>query len=176
MASAQAFVAGLGGASALSGASAVDASAAANYNPKVGPAANFAMGYHFNDWVSAQAGYIGSSNHIISSQLSAGAFSKTENTRAQHAVSFDAMLYFRARTDRVRPYLSAGPALVGLLDQRTLGLRVAVGVDVRLRPGWGFRYSFSEMMTANPLAAALRPPAGGRLMNFQNLFGIVKTF
>ena len=170
------FVTGLGGAAALSGASAISAAAAANYDPKVGPAANVAIGYHFNDWFSAEAGYIWNQNRVVASQLSGSVFSQNESVRVQHAASFDAMVYFRARLSRVRPYLSAGPAIVTVLDQPKPGLRVAVGVDVRLRSGWGVRYSFSEMMTANPLGAALQPPVNGKLMNFQNLIGVIKIF
>ena len=175
-ATAQVFVTGLGGAAALSGASAISSAAAANYDPKIGPAANFAIGYHFNDWFSAEAGYIWNQNRVVASQLSGSVFSQNETVRVQHAAFFDAMVYFRARLSRVRPYLSAGPAIVTVLDQPKPGLRVAVGVDVRLRSGWGVRYSFSEMITANPLGAALQPPVNGKLMNFQNLIGVIKIF
>ena len=51
-----------------------------------------------------------------------------------------------------------------------------MGIDVSVRKGLGVRYSFSEMMSSNPFAAKLNPPAGGSLMNFQNLFGVVKRF
>ena len=86
------------------------------------------------------------------------------------------MLYFRARNSRIRPYLSAGPAWVRLLHEDKAGLRVAVGADLMIGSGWGVRYSFSEMLTANPLATNLHPPGQPKLMNFQNLFGIVKVF
>lgn len=175
---AQVFVAGLAGTAALSGGSVIRAapSAAANYDPTAGLAANIAVGYHFNDWVSAQAGYIWNRNLLTTSQLAGPVFSKSENIRTQHAVAFDAMLYFRPRASHFRPYLSAGPGVVSVLNERKAGLRVAVGIELLLRKGWGVRYSFSEMMSANPFAAALNPPAGGKLMNFQNLFGVVKTF
>lgn len=172
------FVTGLGGTSALSGASVVRAvpPAAANYDPAVGLAANIAVGYHFNDWLSTQAGYIWNRNLLTSNQLAGGSFSQSKTTRTQTAVAVDAMLYFRQRASRFRPYLSAGPAIVSVLNEHRAGLRVAVGIDISLRNGWGIRYSFSEMISANPLAAALSPPAGGKLMNFQNLFGVIKTF
>ena len=137
---------------------------------------NIAVGYHFNDWVSAQADYSWNRNLLIVSQLAGTSFSQSENTRGQNAVAVEAMLYFRPRASRLRPYLSAGPAVVSLLNERTSGLRVAVGMDVSLHRGWGLRYSFSEMMSSNPFAKALDPPAAGKLMNFQNLFGVVKTF
>lgn len=86
------------------------------------------------------------------------------------------MLYFRARNSRIRPYLSAGPAWVRLLHEDKRGLRVAVGADLMIGSGWGVRYSFSEMLTANPLATNLHTPGQPKLMNFQNLFGFVKVF
>lgn len=169
---------GLAGTAALSGASVIRAAppAAANYDPKVGLAANIAVGYHFNDWVSAQAGYIWNRNLLINSRLTGTTFSQSQTTHTQTATAFDALLYFRPRTSRLRPYLSSGLGIVNALDEYTAGLRVAVGIDVSLSKGWGLRYSFSEMVSANPYAAALRPPAGGKLMNFQNLFGVIKTF
>ncbi len=57
-----------------------------------------------------------------------------------------------------------------------LGIRVPVGVDVLIRSGWSVRYTFSEMISSNPIAGALSPPASGKLMNFQNLVGILKVF
>lgn len=177
-ASAQAFVAGLGGAAALSNGAAASAQpvGASNYDSKVGPAFSFEGGYHFNDWISVQAGYIWNRNRVIATEVAGATYLQEQATRGQSAISGDLMLYFRARSSRVRPYLSAGPAWVHLLSQDKLGLRVAVGVDLMARSGWGFRYSFSEVASTNPLAAALRPPAGGKLMNFQNLFGVVKVF
>ena len=172
------FVTGLGGAAALSNAATATPSppSASNYDSKVGPALNATIGYHANDWVSFQAGYIWNRNRIVTTSVSAATFSQTESTRGQHAVSGDLMLYFRARNSRIRPYLSAGPAWVRLLHEDKLGLRVAVGADLMIGSGWGVRYSFSEMLTANPLATNLQPPGQPKLMNFQNLFGFVKVF
>jgi hypothetical protein len=56
------------------------------------------------------------------------------------------------------------------------GVRVAVGADVISPSGWGFRYSFGETISRNPISRALNPPGGRRLANFQNLFGVVKYF
>jgi outer membrane protein W len=177
-ASAQAFVAGLGGAAALSNGAAASAEpvSASNYDSKVGPALNLEVGYHFDDWFSFQAGYIWNQNRIVSTEVNGALYLQQQATRGQHALSSDPLLYFRPRTNAIRPYLSAGPAWVHLLAQDKLGLRVAVGVDLMIRSGWGFRYSFSEVLSANPLGAALRPPSAGKLMNFQNLFGVVKVF
>jgi hypothetical protein len=62
------------------------------------------------------------------------------------------------------------------VDTLKLPLRVAVGIDLLFRRGWGFRYSFSETMTSNPFSVTLDPPGSRRLANFQNLFGFVKYF
>ncbi len=176
----QAYVTGLGGFAALSGAAAVQSSppAAASYDAKVGAALNFETGYHLNDWFSGQAGYIWNRNRIVSSMLDApgGMLVQQAAIRSQHSAGADLLLYFRPRSSQIRPYLSAGPAWVRALSENKLGYRVAVGTDLMLKSGWGFRYSFSEMMTANPFGAALRPQAASKLMNFQNLFGIIKRF
>ena len=55
-------------------------------------------------------------------------------------------------------------------------LRVAVGMDVALAGGWTARYSFSESVSGNPISAQLSPAAPRNLANFQNLFGVVRTF
>jgi outer membrane protein W len=175
---AQVFVTGLGGAAALSNAATATPSppSASNYDSKVGPALNATIGYHASDWVSFQAGYIWNRNRIVTTNVAGATFSHTESTRGQYAVSGDLLLYFRPRTSRIRPYLSAGPAWVRLSKENKLGLRVAVGADLMIGSGWGLRYSFSEMISANPFATALYPPAQSKLMNFQNLFGFVKVF
>ena len=54
-------------------------------------------------------------------------------------------------------------------------LRVAVGLDLRLGRGWSVRYSFSESLSGNPIAAQLSPPGQRNLANFQNLFGVVRA-
>ena len=179
LAHAQFHVAGLGGFAALSGAAAAQANppATSSYNPKVGSAFQLAAGYHFNDWFSVQCGYVGNRNSVVASELAGGVLVQQNAERTMHAVGAEAQLYFRSRSSWVRPYLSAGPAWVRIAGQNRLGLRVAVGADLmHRRTGWGFRYTFSEMQSGNPLGEALRPAATSRLMNFQNLFGIVKQF
>ena len=47
---------------------------------------------------------------------------------------------------------------------------------MRIKSGWGVRYTFNETMSSNPFGAALSPPSSHGLMNFQNLVGVVKTF
>jgi hypothetical protein len=114
----------------------------------------------------------------------------------QHAVVGDALLYFRDRDSWIRPYLSAGigvmhlqvgePTQLALRGQPSRPpptfastrpvLRVAVGIDLRVRRGWRFRYSFSETISGNGVSAQLSPPARGSLANFQNLFGVTTSF
>ena len=173
------FVAGLGGFAALSGAAAAQANppTTSSYDPKLGAAFDVEAGYHFNDWISVQGGYIWNRNSIVTSELSGGGpLVQQRAVQSQGAACADVLLYFRPRSNWVRPYLSAGPAWVRVLSENKAGLRVAVGADLVHKSGWGFRYSFSEMMTANPFGAALHPAAAPRLMNFQNLFGVIKQF
>jgi hypothetical protein len=47
---------------------------------------------------------------------------------------------------------------------------------VRLSRGWYFRYTFGETISHNPISAQLSPPGRRLLKNFQNLFGIYRTF
>lgn len=175
---AQVFVTGQGGAAALSNAAAATGSppSASNYDSKVGNSFNAAVGYHYSDWVSFEAGYIWNRNRIISSEVTGSNFRQFNQDLSQHAVSGEFMVYFRPRSSRIRPYLSAGPAWVRLSNEDKVGFRTAVGVDLMIGSGWGIRYSFAEMISANPFAAGLRPPAEAKLMNFQNLFGFVKVF
>lgn len=176
---AQVFVSGQGGAAAISNAASAQAqpvAAAANYDSKVGPAASAAVGYLFNDWFGAQVGYHWNRNRVISTTVAGSAFSQRTSEVGQSAVAGEVMLYFRPRNNWVRPYLSAGPGIVRLQNESVLGLRVAVGADLRIARGFAFRYSFSEMISRNPMAQALQPRSNARLMNFQNLFGFVKVF
>ncbi len=175
---AQVFVTGVGGSAALSNAAAASASpvSASNYDAKLGPALNFALGYHWTDWFSVQAGYIWNRNRIVTTAIAGSSFIQQQPSASQNAYGADLHLYFRPRASHIRPYLSAGPAWVRIAGQNKAGLRVAVGVDLMSRSGWGLRYTFSEMISANPFAAALHPPAEGKLMNFQNLVGFIKTF
>jgi hypothetical protein len=103
-------------------------------------------------------------------------------------------LYFRARGEAVRPYLSTGVGVVrfesaavdgvngGLvapaeeIASSHITLRVAVGIDLALGDAWSFRYSFSETLSGNPISPRLMPPGERNLMNFQNLFGFMRRF
>jgi outer membrane protein W len=110
-------------------------------------------------------------------------------------VVLDGLIYFRRRDSVVRPYLGTGIAVVhfsssdkastsehglaaphGEIASTRVGLRSHVGIDVRLSRRLNFRYSFSEMISGNPISPSLTPPGRRGLMNFQNLFGFVSRF
>jgi hypothetical protein len=175
---AQYYFAGLGGTVALSPGSTATPGppASAMYDPKLGPAANVAAGRHLTDWFSVQINYIWNQNRLVYSEIGGGTFSRRESTETQHAATADLLVYFRERGNWVRPYLAGGTGRVHALGRNLPGLRVAVGADLVIRAGWAFRYSFSETISSNPYSEALRPPGGGKLMTFQNLFGIVRVF
>lgn len=180
----------------------VDGSTAAlsQYKPETGPALNVFLGRHFSDYLTVQANYIWNANDVSSTAVRFDTDSQAalheRRTSSQHSFTADLLVYFRSRKSWIRPYLSAGAGVVHLKsEQKTLeslsgtvavppktfsdtipGLRVAVGADLKLRRGWKFRYSFSETINANPFSDRLSPPGQGSLKNFQNLFGLLKTF
>jgi hypothetical protein len=170
------------------------------YKPENGSAINLLAGLHLNDYFSVQANYVWNRNTLtlISSSSSDGMASFFEERRnsTQHAIVADALLYFRNRESWARPYLSSGVGLVRLQsDEPTLlairgehmrppatfastkpALRVAVGIDLDISRGWRLRYTFSETIRKNAVSARLSPPALRNLANFQNLFGVTKSF
>ena len=164
------------------------------YKPENGLALNLAGGIHLNDWFSLQANYVWNRNDLTITEIAGPASFEQDRHSSQHAAIADLLLYFRSRRSRIRPYLSVGSGLVWLrtaaagpilgtltpappqIDTAKLPLRVAVGIDLLVRHGWGFRYSFSETRTANPISATLEPSGARGLANYQNLFGIVKYF
>jgi hypothetical protein len=194
------FAGGLGGFAILSGDARSDfqtGAVASLYSARSGLAANGFVGRHWNDWVSLQGNYIFNRNEVTLAGVDGARTYEAINRTQQHKLVLDGMLYFRSRRDRIRPYLSVGvgavrtsraqdsialstPAPVSIPSNREMrwmpGLRVAVGIDLLLRSGWGFRYSFSETVTENRFSKALIPAGNKGLMNFQNLFGIVRYF
>lgn len=178
------YVTGVAGFAALSAATKTSAGpppTASTYSPSLGPAINAGVGWHFNDWFSVQGNYIWNRNDVTFMRVAGDAFSERPIEAPQHAFVADLLLYFRPRTSRIRPYLSCGTGPVRFsgpsdVDGTRAGLRVAVGIDLLLKSGWGFRYSFSETISGNPFAAAMSPRSDSALMNFQNLFGFVKYF
>ena len=190
------FVSALGGISTLSADAETrldSTSSVSLYKPENGPALNVAGGIHLNDWFSLQANYVWNRNDLAITEVAGLSSFEQERRSSQHAGVADVLLFFRSRRSRIRPYLSVGTGFVVLrsfaagpilgtltpppeVDTVKLPLRVAVGIDLLWRHGWGFRYSFSETMTVNPFSASLDPPGSRRLANFQNLFGFVKYF
>ena len=168
------------------------------YKPENGPALNLVFGVHFHDYLTVQANYVANRNEVVLTSVRATgmgpAFYEQPRNISQDAVVGDLLAYFRARRSALRPYLSVGLGVVRL-QSRAAGesqvgnaalpaslqatravLRVAVGIDVALGSTWSARYSFSESLSGNPISAQLSPPGQRGLANFQNLFGVVRTF
>jgi hypothetical protein len=197
----RAFAGALFGVSALSGdartAIAGGNAAVSLYDPANGPAANAFAGFHAAEYVSLQVNWIWNRNDLglFSSSTSPAGFSEQRRGSEQHAVVFDALVYFRRLDSRIRPYLGTGLSVLrfrsdvlddssergpvlppGPIGATRIGLRSHVGIDVAFSRGFAFRYSFSETISANPISEALSPPGQRGLMNFQNLWGIVGRF
>jgi hypothetical protein len=169
------------------------------YKPENGATFNVFAGYDATEYLSFQGNYIRNENDLTLTAAAAGGpmpvfYEQTRQSR-QHSVIGDALVYFRERDQKVRPYLSGGLGLVhltsspgevrasaggamppGSFSATLVGLRVAVGMDVRLGGGWKLRYSFSETISRNPISRELMPMAERRLANFQNLVGILRYF
>jgi hypothetical protein len=170
------------------------------YKPVNGPAVNVFFGRYIGNYVSVQLNYIWNSNDLTfaSTSVSPQGTSFYQETRnsSQTGIGGDVLVFFRDRASLLRPYLSTGVGVVHVrsaqqsldavsgspvlpppkFSDNTTGLRVAVGIDVKLRHGFSIRYSFSETLSANPLSDHLSPPGQRLLKNFQNLFGFVKSF
>lgn len=193
----------LGGLTTLSGDAGTALNATAPtvslYNPSNGPVVSVFGGRHWNNYLSFQGDYFWNRNGLTLVGLGVGSggavrvYERNYSSR-QHAVSGNVLLYFRPRASKVRPYLSVGAGLVHLAADPLAGglasgviapgrfqatrptMPVAVGIDLKIRNGWAFRYSFSETISRNPISAQLSPPGTHLLMTFRNLFGFVKTF
>jgi hypothetical protein len=201
---AQLYAGVLGGISTLSGDSrsllSSGSTAFSTYDPSNGGVVEVLIGRHFSDYFAAQGNYIWNGNGLT---LTSAAFNNgTENGyverrgSSQQSVIGDLLVYFRARDSRLRPYLSVGTGFVHFASsqeriEQVLGspnlpsqhfganmllLHVPVGIDVKLRKGWAFRYSFSETLSKNPISDRLSPPGQHTFKNFQNLFGFVRRF
>ena len=170
------------------------------YKPENGAALNVFGGWDFSQYASLQGNYIWNRNDLtlVSTAFGPAGASDYQQVRTsqQSSAIADLLVYFRNRKSRVRPYLSGGTGAVWLSSSARalitatgsppippqhfsdvkIGLRVAVGMDVRLGGGWWFRYSFSETSSSNPISAQLSPPGQRGLKTFQNLFGLVRRF
>jgi opacity protein-like surface antigen len=195
------FIGGHAGLSTLSadGTSSVGSpTTSSSYKPENGFAWMVFGGRHFSEYVSVQMTVGGNRNdlRLSSIQIADGVETSYEQARqiAMYTVLVEAMVYVRNRSSRVRPYLSAGPGvahtrstpgatvtrgaalLPGDASRRDLGFRAAVGMDVRLRSNFWFRYSFGETIQRNPVSRLLSPRGTRNLANFQNLFGAFWQF
>lgn len=170
------------------------------YNPGNGPAVDLFGGWAVGNYVSIQGNYIWNRNRLTLTSTdaveNAVRFYEQTRTSSHHSVFGDVLVYFRGRGERIRPYLSTGAGLVRfksrvletlvqtggirlpppVFSETTVVLRSAVGIDVRVARGWSVRYSFSEFIGPNPISRQIDPPGERSLMNFQNLFGIVRSF
>ncbi len=176
------------------------ASQVSAYKPANGPALKLCVGRYLKNYVAIQSNYIWNSNGLTLSSNSispAGtSFYSETRTSSEDSVTGDVLVFFRDRESLLRPYLSVGTGFVHLessqqqievlsgpavlppreFSANVAALRVAVGMDVKLPHGISIRYSFSETISPNPLADRLSPPAQGVLKNFQNLWGLLKSF
>ena len=198
------YLGAVGGVSTLSadGRTAIDAgsAAASSYKPENGPTFGAFGGLHWTNYFSVQIDYLWNRNVLTLDSLAASTtgagtklFEQTFRSPQQSAFG-SGLLYFRPRSSWVCPFLSVGTGVVHLTaDPRSAGtvsglsppgrfsatepaLHVAVGIDLKLKSGWGFRYSFAETSSSNPISRELTPPGSRMLANFRNLFGVVKYF
>jgi opacity protein-like surface antigen len=203
-AQAQLYAGALSGVSTLSGdTSAAIYSASTNfstYNPQNGLALNGLFGKHFDDFFSVQGDYVWNRNplNLTGAAVDSGVLADYEEMRhsSQQSLFVSALVYFRRRRSKIRPYLSVGTGWVHLSSSEQkifltqgspvlppnefssdkVALRVPVGIDVTLHAGWRLRYTFSETLSKNPISNELSPPGPHSLKNFQNLIGIVREF
>jgi hypothetical protein len=194
------YFGGMGGVATLSGdGNAVITSTSAStslYDPSNGAAAAAFIGIHLFSYVSLQADYVWNRNDVALTSTFSGpeapSFYKQPESVTQNAFLGNVLVYFRRRDSRIRPYLSEGGGGVlihnrrsggGIVvgnpaippassDHASIALRTSVGLDVRLRGTWYFRYSFGETLTRNTFGDQLSPPEHRVAKNFQSLFGI----
>ena len=159
-----------------------DSIATSLYKPENGPTVTAVVGSHFSEYVSVQGTYDWDRNDLtlVSSNPAGGPDSFYEQARkaTQHTAIAELMVYFRKRQSRVRPYLSVGGGVVrlrspastidllagseqlapGSTDSSDEALRVAVGIDVFIKGGWAFRFTFSETVRLQPDQRPALPP------------------
>lgn len=198
------FAGAAGGLATLSGdgSAAVTQSAASTslFDPKNGPAGEVFAGIHLFQFVGFQTDYTWNQNDVFLISTSTGSggtgYLREPESVTQHAFLASALVYFRKRESRVRPYLSEGTGAV-LIHSRLTGfgivagnpvlppaganhvsiaLRTLVGIDVRLRGPWYFRYTFDETLTRNTLGGQVSPSFHRVPKNFQSLFGVFVQF
>jgi hypothetical protein len=198
------YIGASGGVATLSGdgSAVITSSSAASslFDPRNGIAASVFFGVHVWNYVSLQGNYVWNRNDVqLVSTLGAPnelAFYRQPESVTQNAFLGDVLVYFRKRASRIRPYLSEGAGFVHISSRFDTGgiahgtltlppasftdvspaLRSWVGLDLRLRRGWYFRYSFGETITRNWFGSQLSPSERRIPKNFQNLFGAYREF
>ena len=132
-----------------------------------------AAGDYYAGGIAAIATLSSDGQSVVSSTASQVSLYKTENGPAVN-VFFGRYL---GNYISLQEIVSGAPMLTPRDFAKSIAaLRVAVGVDVKLRRGFSLRYSFSETISSNPISEQLSPPGQRPLKNFQNLWGFVKSF
>jgi hypothetical protein len=170
---------------------------ASSYKPENGAIVSLFGGVHLNDYVSLQGNFTGNRNNLVLSSFRGTDLAYEQKRRSSmRSFSGDVAVYFRGRGSWVRPFLSVGVGgtnfksetveltyLRGAItpppnefSETMATFRSAVGIDVALKRGWAFRFSFVEPIQKNPISPRLSPAGQRNLASFQNLFGFVKTF
>lgn len=155
--------------------------AASLYDAGKGPIAHAFAGRRIHEYAAIQGAYGWTRNAVSLQSVRGGAFLEQRLNVTQHHAGADFLLYFRDSKSWIQPFLSVGAGITTFsgsgggarIRASKPGLRVAAGVDVMARGGWGFRYAFLETIGGNPISQALSPPGNKGLMTFQNLFGII---
>jgi hypothetical protein len=198
------YAGGMGGISTLSGDGSANITpslaSTSLFDPDNGGAAEIFAGVHLFEYVSFQVDYVYNRNNAIVSSTSvepnAMSFFSQPESITQNAFLANVLVYFRRRDSRIRPYVSegggavllhnrlSGKAVIGgnvvlpppTSDHASIALRTSVGLDLRLRGPWYFRYSFGETITRNMLGDQVAPPQHRIPKNFQSLFGVYFRF
>jgi hypothetical protein len=169
------------------------------FDPKNGAAGEAFAGIQLFKYVSFEGDYAWNRNNVVlvSSGAPAGPdFFREPESITQNAFLGSVLVYFRKQQSRVRPYLSEGTGVVlihtrlsgnaivsgnpvlppATSDHISIALRTLVGIDVRLRGRWCFRYTFGETITRNTLGDQVVPAQHRIPKNFQNLVGVYFQF
>ncbi len=197
------YAGGSAGIATLSGDGAASvtstAAATAQYQPRIGLAAQAFTGRTIGNYLAAQAAFSWNRNQLtfVGLDNSAAAFSFEQQRRSQQfTLGLDGLIYFRKRGERLRPYVSGGAGWLRASSSAAALLnasgtpplpaaqfaahkpywRTAVGLDVTLKSRWRFRYTFWETVCTNPFGAELRPQGRALLLNFHNQFGLLREF
>lgn len=175
---------------------AADSAQLSQYKPESGFLLGAVAGIQWRDYLGTQAEVVWNRNRLGLISADGSSFYEDSRRSRQVAVAVMPLVYFRGRTSWVRPYLGAGagvrhfrssrmevraqrgvlPLPPAVFSATGIVFPVAAGIDLRLRPGWVVRYSFTETIGGNPISRELVPRGKRKLAHFQNLFGILRTF